>query len=149
MTIEVCDILIDHLLPQKADGIVPKKIIPQMPFFFGHVFAERFRIGRQFCVVLSVFHSIPQSGHCVSGQPPLGKGAFSFGQKSPWNRGFLLFQLDLYFPVGGAEADLAHLLAAALDQLRGDLVLDLLLDRAAEVARAVGQGIGGLDQMVD
>ena len=38
--IKIHNILINDFLPQKANRIVPKKIIPKMSFLFGHIFAK-------------------------------------------------------------------------------------------------------------
>ena len=43
--IEIYDIIINHFLSKKPNRICPKKIIPKMLFFAGHIPTERLRAG--------------------------------------------------------------------------------------------------------
>ena len=54
MTVKIYDISVYDLLPQKAYMITSKKIIPQMPFLFGHILPQCTGIAGEIGVMFSI-----------------------------------------------------------------------------------------------
>ena len=73
-TVEVNNIILDHLLPKKADGVTLQKIKPQMTFFPCHMLPKRFCVRCQRSIVFPVvfFHKSPVTANAVP--PPLARG---------------------------------------------------------------------------
>ena len=72
-TIKINDIGADYLLSSEFYRITTEKIIPEMAFFFGHVFSQCFGIGNHAFVVL--IHDNP-SDLTAFGHLPFHKGGF-------------------------------------------------------------------------
>ena len=87
-TIKIGNVSSHNFLPQKSHRILPKKIIPEMPFFFRHLFAQLFSKGDQVFVVLGLHSGSSQKA-------PLCKGGWLRGS-ADWGIVPLAGQAGLY-----------------------------------------------------
>ncbi len=68
-TVKIRNEFSEHFLPAKANRVIPQIIIPKMPFFLGHVFAQFFCKWHYILVVFSFHDTSPPFAGCIFGSP--------------------------------------------------------------------------------